>query len=396
MRKPILVLLFLFVTGLPADPSEFTGDCKPKEWVCVLTRNNGDKIEFFVHNRTPNGEYPFSLRLEFSSLDNLKSDRTVPLKLIAKGNTEPYPILSLSPIDSTKQLSYAYNYYLLPGDSDASDAKDVVYRLPYETAARVSQGYNGKFTHLGIVPYAVDFKMPEGTPVLAARDGLVIAAQDKFQTGGLNPSFKDKANFVQILHKDGSIAEYAHLKHKGVSVQYGQTVKAGDRIGLSGNTGYSSAPHLHFHVLKPAENFRTMESFPTVFQTDEGMLNELKEGTVYWNPSSSSPAGKIFFEEDFRICSELKNKKLNNCDSEFDSKKNPFLAFEIRKPGKHELKLEVCNPESVCKRIDWTLQPEWRSSFSYFDWRIFPEQTGRFRIQVIHDVEILKTWFVER
>ncbi|MBE8303922.1 M23 family metallopeptidase, partial [Leptospira borgpetersenii] len=105
------------------------------------------------------------------------------------------------------------------------------------------------------------------------------------QSGGIHPSFKDKANFIQILHKDGSIAEYAHLKYKSVFVQIGQIIQTGDKIALSGNTGFSSAPHLHFHVLRPSIDFQTLESFPTSFETDEGVLDELKTGTAYWNPS---------------------------------------------------------------------------------------------------------------
>ncbi|EKS00485.1 peptidase, M23 domain protein, partial [Leptospira mayottensis 200901122] len=65
-----------------------------------------------------------------------------------------------------------------------------------------------------------------------------------------------------ILHKDGSIAEYAHLKHKGISVQIGQIVQTGERIGFSGNTGFSSAPHLHFHVLRHKADLQTLESVP--------------------------------------------------------------------------------------------------------------------------------------
>src|SRR5690625_5722784 len=60
--------------------------------------------------------------------------------------------------------------------------------------------------------------------------------------------FGPRANFVRILHDDGSMALYAHLDYGGVSVRDGQRVKRGQRIGRSGNTGFSTGPHLHFVV----------------------------------------------------------------------------------------------------------------------------------------------------
>lgn len=398
MRNQILIFVFLSLPliSLFSETVDFKGECKPKEWICILTRNENQKIDFYIQNKTPNGDYPFTVYFNFSSLDNFESDTILPFRIVSRGNNEPTKILSLQPINAQKERSYNSNIYVRAGDINASKSKNIVYRLPFETSARIGQGYNGKFTHFGLFPFAVDFSLPEGSSVLAAREGLVIAVQDKFTSGGTTSFFKDKANYVQILHKDGSIAEYAHLKHKGVLVQMGQIVKTGEKIGLSGNTGFSSAPHLHFHVLKPTEDFQNLETFPTAFETDEGIVEELKEGVVYWNPSNVLPAGKFFFEEDFKICSELSKNKLSECDETFNPQKRPIIALEIRKPGKRDLKVEVCNPDSVCKRVDWILQPEWKISIWYFDWNILPVISGKYKIQVIDDLEILKTWIIER
>ncbi|EMO62608.1 peptidase, M23 family [Leptospira borgpetersenii serovar Pomona str. 200901868] len=397
MRNLIVVLIFTVFTshGLFTETFDLKGECKPKEWICIFTRGEENKVEFYVQNRTPSGEYPFIIHFNFTTLNNFESDVLLPYRFISKGSSEPKKILTISPIDVHKERSYNSNVYVRAGD-DGSKARNLPYRLPFESSARVGQGYNGKFTHTGVFTYALDFTLSEGSPVLAAREGLVIAIQDKYQSGGTIPFYKDKANFIQILHKDGSIAEYAHLKHKGVSVQIGQIVQTGERIGFSGNTGFSSAPHLHFHVLRHKEDLQTLESVSISFETDEGVLGELKEGVVYWNPSNALPAGKIFFEEDFKICSEFIQKKLSECEEKFNPQKRPILALEVRKPGKYDLKVEVCNPDSICKRIDWILQPEWKSSVSYFDWSSFPGQPGKYKIQVINDIEIIKTWVVER
>ncbi|TGK16754.1 M23 family metallopeptidase [Leptospira kmetyi] len=398
MRNQIVALIFiLFLSlGLFAEPGDLKGECKPKEWICVLTRNDNNKIEFYVQNRSPSGEFPFSLYFNFSDLENYRPDVTLPFPYVSKGSAEPQKVFTLNLINNDKDRSYSSSIYVRAGDFNAPKNKNVIYRLPFESASRIGQGYNGKFTHNGQFPYALDFTLPEGSAVVAAREGIVITTEDKYKLGGTTPYYKDKANFIQILHKDGSIAEYAHLKYKGVLVQVGQTVRTGEKIGLSGNTGFSSAPHLHFHVFKPTSDFQILDSFPTTFETDEGVLDELKEGVVYWNPSVMLPAGKVFFEEDLKICSDILQKKPVNCEESFNAQKRPILILEIRKPRKYDLQVEVCSPDSICKRIDWALQPDRIFSVLSFDWSLFPQQSGKYRIQVINDIEIIKTWIVER
>ncbi len=130
---------------------------------------------------------------------------------------------------------------------------ETLYRLPFDERApvRVDQGPQGRFSHADAANrHAIDFALPEGTPVLAARDGVVTQVADGIDSNfARRPRDADMAgNFVRIRHDDGSVAVYAHLRPGGVSVRAGQRVRAGERIGLSGNTGYSTAPHLHFAV----------------------------------------------------------------------------------------------------------------------------------------------------
>lgn len=137
-----------------------------------------------------------------------------------------------------------------PGSSNARP-RDVVYLLPLaDPRARIDQGFEGGFSHQDPENrYAIDFAAPEGTPVLAARGGVVMQVQDGFGGHGLDPHRDaSRANLIRILHDDGSMGLYAHLANGGARVRVGQRVEAGQRIGLSGNTGYSTAPHLHFAV----------------------------------------------------------------------------------------------------------------------------------------------------
>ncbi len=138
----------------------------------------------------------------------------------------------------------------LPGDPAAKPA-DYDYRLPFEYArVRVDQGPGGSFSHNDPQNlHAVDFALPEGTPIVAVREGVVMQVESDFDKAGLNrEKYGGRANFIRMLHDDGSMALYAHLQPEGVQVRTGQRVRKGQRIGLSGNTGFSTAPHLHFVV----------------------------------------------------------------------------------------------------------------------------------------------------
>jgi len=123
------------------------------------------------------------------------------------------------------------------------------YRLPYEVwiPRLVAQGPNGRTHNTPEDRFAYDFLMPIGTPVLAARGGRVGAVRDGSHARAVADPKGDRGNSVWILHADGTFGVYAHLE-PGIPVERGQRIRAGQRIGLSGNTGFSHAPHLHFVV----------------------------------------------------------------------------------------------------------------------------------------------------
>lgn len=136
------------------------------------------------------------------------------------------------------------------GQIDAQHDRDYAYYSPLQPASayRIVQGFNGSFSHSGASRYALDFAAPVGTPILAARAGVVIDTKDDGTKGGPHSRLAKHANYVAILHSDGTTGEYYHLKHDGVVVERGQTVQQGQLIGYTGNTGFSSLPHLHFGI----------------------------------------------------------------------------------------------------------------------------------------------------
>lgn len=158
-----------------------------------------------------------------------------------------------------------------------------IYSLPFEAGAshRVVQGYGGLFSHKHIA--AIDFEMPVGTRVCAARSGVIWRYKDDSNEGGILPGNKDKANYIIIQHDDGSIGCYWHLKEHGVVIKSGH-VNEGQVIGYSGATGQVIRPHLHFSV-KSKLNYE-MDSFrKTLFKTNAGS-EFLKNGCNYKKPET--------------------------------------------------------------------------------------------------------------
>lgn len=153
-----------------------------------------------------------------------------------------------------------------------------IYLLPYTKGEShlVIQAYHSKMSHKG--EYALDFKMKVGSEVCAAREGTVIGAREDSDKGGLKDEYLSEGNHIIIQHKDGSQGMYWHLMHNGVVVNIGDTVKAGQLIGYSGNTGYSAFPHLHFEVNANTEN--GFKQVPTRFNTEKGVIY-LRPGKYY-------------------------------------------------------------------------------------------------------------------
>jgi murein DD-endopeptidase MepM/ murein hydrolase activator NlpD len=158
------------------------------------------------------------------------------------------------------------------------------YGLPFahgETHELI-QGFNSAFSHHDDGNYAIDFEMDEGTTVRAAREGVVVAFNDRATEHGLSPEFKDfdHANWVLVRHDDGTLGVYFHMQPHGVAVAVGTRVARGAVLGRSGFTGYTSRPHLHFEVRAAVDGIH-FKTFPFELAREGGGSEPPHEGRRY-------------------------------------------------------------------------------------------------------------------
>ncbi len=150
------------------------------------------------------------------------------------------------------------------------DDSSFVYQLPYQENEShfLVQGYFSRYTHKNRA--ALDFKMKKGTKVCAARAGVVVRLKEDSKKGGSNIKNRSLGNFVVIQHEDSSRTGYWHLQFNSVLVNVGDTVKQGQVIALSGNSGYTYFPHLHFIVWRPDKK-GLWSQIGTRFKTNKGI-----------------------------------------------------------------------------------------------------------------------------
>lgn len=183
-------------------------------------------------------------------------------------------------------MSYELQQGFVLGDPAAEHRPEAAYLPPIAPAAEflVTQAFPDQVTHgTPDSRHAIDIAMPEGSGVFAARAGSVVAvAYANFRGGANAAQFASKANLVRILHDDGTFAIYAHLAWDSIRVRPGQRVARGERIAASGNTGFSTGPHLHFAVLRN-EGLQSV-SVPVRFSDGRGGLVVPRTGQALINP----------------------------------------------------------------------------------------------------------------
>jgi hypothetical protein len=248
---------------------------------------DGTRIEQIVRNRYA---VPVVLHWTLGAFDNVEPMSPVEGTTLLPAAPRPLGagkvvvLAELAQIDPAVRYRRELYFHAQFGDPRARP-EPYVYALPYPRGKTfaVLQGFHGTFSHHGSNEYAVDFNCPVATPVVAARPGVVVAANASAQGSGTSPEFLDdkRANFVIIRHDDGTLGEYMHLSPSGVEVTPGQSVARGQELALSGNTGFSSTPHLHFQVMTAAGDGLGKQSFPFKFAIGRRHVSAPVQGQRY-------------------------------------------------------------------------------------------------------------------
>ena len=233
--------------------------------VTVTTRLVDREFQFVARN-----DYyaPVEVVLALDELTNVQMPAADQVMRWLVDPRSEFILMGLPAIGNDQEPAAEFRFISLHGDPRSRHNPGRPYRAPFAIASdyNITQAFPLGVTHNTVDSrYAVDIAMPVGTDIYAARGGIVFEVASTNFRGGIDPA-RDAAaaNIVRILHDDGTHAVYAHLNWNSIRVQAGDEVERGEYIADSGNTGFSSGPHLHFAVLRNVG--MRMESVPIVFE----------------------------------------------------------------------------------------------------------------------------------
>lgn len=217
-------------------------------------QNNSDSLFVFAKN-----DYfcPIYIKISDNETDStfykqLKAKSSVPIIDFKDSKTDTLEILK-----RYKFSGYFGEYPFIGLDSSFK------YTLPFQKGMETSiiQGYDGDFSHKGdFSAKSIDFGLKIGDTVVATADGVVIKVVQKHNKQGVTEDFKDYGNHIMLYHSNNTFSQYVHLVQNGSLVKVGDSVKVNQPIGISGFTGWTTIPHLHFGVYKPTLNgFKSIE-----------------------------------------------------------------------------------------------------------------------------------------
>jgi len=224
----------------------------------------GRIVELVAHNQS---YAPVELKVTIRTIQGIEFPHPdQELRWVVPARSD-HSLLALGLLEDGSQPFLEYQYQYLAGEPNARHRTEQAYRAPFAIATNhpVTQAYPQVATHITRDSYhAVDIAMPIGTDIMASRGGVVFDVAASNFRGGMDPA-KDgpSANVIRILHDDGTYAIYAHLNTNSIRVEPGDRVQRGQYIADSGNTGFSSGPHLHFAVVRNIG--MEIESMPVLF-----------------------------------------------------------------------------------------------------------------------------------
>ena len=200
----------------------------------------------------PKGEYLvtetaeiFQWEVDFSTeIQPGDQIRLIVDELLHDGKLVKYGKIQAAELVNNRQTYRAFRFKDSYYDEKGASLKRAMLASPLKFTPRVSSGFTHRRMHpiLGTerAHLATDYAAPPGSPVVAVANGTVTSA-------GWNGGY---GNLVQIKHANGLTSGYAHLSHIAAGVRAGHPIKQGELVGLVGQTGLATGPHLHFMMTK--------------------------------------------------------------------------------------------------------------------------------------------------
>ena len=249
--KNLTVLLLLLI---------FSG-CGPRPPKKPLERTQQVKIDYELLNSELNIHLANLLKCPVRILINSSQD--LPWKMVLL-KPQQDTLLSTPWKEVIPEITFGAKY----GDPSLPvNSTPIEFPFSRGRDIKILQGYDGSFTHNhDFSKFALDFSMPVGDTLYAATSGYVIEMMEGYKYGGNDESWIEFGNKIMYYDPQSNrFFLYSHLIQNGSFVTEGEYIEAGQPIGLSGNTGYSSTPHLHFAVLVADELPNGLISIPFNF-----------------------------------------------------------------------------------------------------------------------------------
>lgn len=275
-NRPVLAGFIALICGLL--PVAAPGDTEDPSGFRVVKEQENDVVTLTIKSTYAS---EFTVTVE-ATLENMTPSRSVPFTVDSVGRTS-FVLVRFTPRDPGRSWHYDYHYYRQVGARRSTTDNDADYAMPFLPGRYVvMQGPRGTYSHFAGSgsENAVDWTCPVGTTICAARAGRVVGVKQDSDRGGPDHNLRPYGNYIIIKHADGTCAYYVHLQHNGARVRLGDEVTVGQPIGLSGQTGFASKPHLHFEVFQAIDGKKKL-SLPFRLRTDHGTFTEFIRGQAY-------------------------------------------------------------------------------------------------------------------
>ncbi|MCC1484998.1 M23 family metallopeptidase [Winogradskyella immobilis] len=261
MSRTLIIIILVFCV------SSCSKQLSKPSFISFITANDSIKVSFKNRYKCP----------LYAKITDKKTNKPAYVQLEAESEKviQRFHKKNMNPSSILKTYKYV-GYYGVLNTKGYDTSYNHVYPFR-KTSSKIIQGYNGDFSHKGAFSSkSIDFELNVGDTIVASKPGIVIKMIVKHDKQGTTAEYRDYGNYIMIYHKDNTFSQYVHLKQYANLVNVGDIVEANQPIALSGFTGWTTIPHLHFGVYEPTKT--GLESIPIII--DSIPAKSLKRGNI--------------------------------------------------------------------------------------------------------------------